>query len=135
MESFSYDLMRVLANNEPVLILNPDEQGLLSGWAESQTVSLISAAGFEEDSDIIIQHLGILIQEDTVDYIFFGMGSSNEEMIRTVVNYLQILMDNKITVVIPCEHSYGLQMRLDSRLFLYEHNSTEISVYESYKIR
>ena len=73
--------------------------------------------------------------EDEVDYIFFGKGASNEELIRNVVNTLGILMDNKITVVIPHGESVGLQMRLDSRLFLYQDTANGLSVYESYQIR
>ena len=136
MDRFSNDLMRGLANIEPVLILNPDEQDILSEWTELQTAVLVSATGLPEESDIIINQLETLIEEGNVDYIFFGTGSSNVETIRTVVNSLQILMDNKITVVIPHEYFIGIQMRLDSRLFLYEDTSEGIiTLYESYQIR
>ena len=136
MEYFSNDLMRVLANIEPVLVLNPDEQDILSKWTELQSAVLISATGLPEESDIIINHLGTLIEEGNVDYIFFGIGSSNHETIKTVVNSLPVLMDNKITVVIPHKYFVGIHMRLDSRLFLYEDTSEGIiTLYESYQIR
>ena len=125
----------MLANVEPVFILNPDEQHLISDWTESQTGALISATGIPEEADMIIDQLGSLIMADVVDYIFFGMGSSNKELIRNVVNSLGVLMDNKITVVIPLGYSVDLQMRLDSRLFLYEDTANGIAVYESYQIR
>ena len=135
MEHFSKDLMRVLANSEPVLILNPDEQDMLSIWAHCQTVTLVSATGLREESEMIINQLRPLIEEGNVDYIFFGAGSSDDELIATIVNSLRLLMDKKITVVIPLGYSDGLEMRLDSRLFLYKLSSNEITVYESYKIR
>ena len=125
----------MLANVEPVFILNPDEQHLISDWTESQTGALISATGIPEEAGMIIDQLGPLIMADEVDYIFFGMGSSNKELIRNVVNSLGVLMDNKITVVIPLGYSVDLQMRLDSRLFLYEDTANGIAVYESYQIR
>ena len=134
-EHFSDDLMTMLANVEPVFILNPDEQHLISDWTESQTGALISATGIPEEAGMIIDQLGPLIMADEVDYIFFGMGSSNKELIRNVVNSLGVLMDNKITVVIPLGYSVDLQMRLDSRLFLYEDTANGIAVYESYQIR
>ena len=134
-EHFSDDLMTKLANVEPVFILNPDEQHLISDWTESQTGALISATGIPEEAGMIIDQLGSLIMADEVDYIFFGMGSSNKELIRNVVNSLGVLMDNKITVVIPLGYSVDLQMRLDSRLFLYEDTANGIAVYESYQIR
>ena len=134
-ERFSDDLMTMLANVEPVFILNPDDQDLMSKWAESQTGALISATGVPEETSMIIDQLGSLIMADEVDYIFFGMGASNEELIRNVVNSLGILMDNKITVVIPLGDSVGLQMRLDSKLFLYKEAANGISLYESYQIR
>ena len=134
-EHFCDDLMTMLANVEPVFILNPDEQHLISDWTESQTGALISATGIPEEAGMIIDQLGSLIMADVVDYIFFGMGSSNKELIRNVVNSLGVLMDNKITVVIPLGYSVDLQMRLDSRLFLYEDTANGIAVYESYQIR
>ena len=134
-EHFSDDLMTMLANVEPVFILNPDEQHLISDWTESQTGALISATGIPEEADMIIEQLGSLIMADEVDFIFFGMGSSNKELIRNVVNSLGVLMDNKITVVIPLGYSVDLQMRLDSRLFLYEDTANGFTVYESYQIR
>ena len=134
-ERFSDDLMTMLANVEPEFILNPDDQDLMSKWAESQTGALISATGVPEEASMIIDQLGSLIMADEVDYIFFGMGSSNKELIRNVVNSLGVLMDNKITVVIPLGYSVDLQMRLDSRLFLYEDTANGIAVYESYQIR
>ena len=135
MESFSDDLMIMLANVQPVFILNPDEQHSMYEWAKSQTGALIAATGIPEEAGMIIDHLSSLIVEDEVDYIFFGKGASNEELIRNVVNTLGILMDNKITVVIPHGESVGLQMRLDSRLFLYQDSANGFSVYESYQIR
>ena len=134
-ESFSNDLMIMLANVQPVFILNPDEQYSMSEWSKSQTGALISATGIPEEAGMITDHLSSLIMEDEVDYIFFGKGASNEELIRNVVNTLGILMDNKITVVIPHGESVGLQMRLDSRLFLYQDSANGLSVYESYQIR
>ena len=135
MERFNDDLMIMMANIEPVFILNPDEQDSIYKWAVSKPVSLISATGVPQETDIIIDHLGSFIKADNVDYIFFGEGTSNEELIRNVVNSLGIMMDNKITVVIPHGHSIGIQMRLDSRLFLYEDTSEGITLFESYQIR
>ena len=134
-ERFNDDLMAMLANVEPVFILNPDEQHSMSKWAGSKTGALISASGVPEEAGMIIEQLGSLIVADEVDYIFFGMGSSNEELIRNVVNPLGILNDNKITVVIPHGYSVDAQMRLDSRLFLYEETANGITLYESYQIR
>ena len=136
--SFSDDLMTMMANIEPVFILNPDEQEYMSKWTDSKTVALISATGVPQEADTILGQLGSLIEDDNVDYIFFGRGSSNEELIRTIVNSFGILMDNNITLVIPRGYSIGMQMRLDSRLFLYEDTSSSegiITLYESYQIR
>ena len=95
----------------------------------------LATPGSPEESGRIIDQLGALSDAGEVDYIFFGMDASSEELIRNVLNTLGILMDNKITVVIPLGYSVGLQMRLDSRLFLYDDTPSGLLLYESYQIR
>ena len=136
LEGFSEDLMTMLANIEPIFILNPDEEDSMSKWAEKKYAIYISVTGVENEAEDIMDSLGSFIQADNVDFIFFGRGSSNRELLKNVVNSLGILMDNKITLVIPHGYSFGLNMRLDSRLFLYqETNEGGIILYESYQIR
>ena len=136
LEGFSEDLMTMVANIEPVFILNPDEEESISKWAETKSVIYLSGTGVENEAENIMDNLGSFIQADNVDFIFFGRGSRNRELLKNVVNSLGILMDNKITLVIPHGYSFGLNMRLDSRLFLYqETNEGGIILYESYQIR
>ena len=56
-ESFSNDLMIMLANVQPVFILDPDEQDSMYEWAKSQTGALIAATGIPEEASMIIDHL------------------------------------------------------------------------------
>ena len=136
LEGFSEDLMTMLANIEPIFILNPDEEDSMSKWAEKKSAIYISVTGVENEAEDIMDSLGSFIQADNVDFIFFGRGSSNEDLLKNVVNSLGILMGNKITLVIPQGYSFGFKMRLDSQLFLYqETNEGGITLYESYQIR
>ena len=83
----------------------------------------------------VTEQLKILIDADDLDSIFFlspGMGG----LIKHVTDALG-LFKSKVNVVIPYgESTDGLDLRLDSRLYLYQlQQDDKVTLFESYQIR
>ena len=127
-ESFVEDVMESLASNQPVLILDPD-QTAFSKWS-----GMLPRAIGSMDATKITNQLRTLIDADDVDSIFF-LAPSQAELISQVTGALGLLK-SKINVIIPYGQYEGLEMRLDSRLYLYKtHDEDKVTLYESYQIR
>ena len=76
----------------------------------------------------------MLIEADDVDSIFF-LSSGQAPLIKHVTDALGIFK-SKINVIIPRGETSGLDLRLDSRLYLYQlHDDDKVTLYESYQIR
>ena len=83
----------------------------------------------------VTEQLKILIDADDLDSIFFlspGMGG----LIKHVTDALG-LFKSKVNAVIPYgESTDGLDLRLDSRLYLYQlQEDDKVTLFESYQIR
>ena len=133
MEKFVEDMMTTMSSSKPVFIFNPDETKNL-GWSKLQTRAMMSATGNDPiDAMMIKKRLRFLMETDEVDIIFF-LSSGQADLIRNVVNDLELLK-SKISVVIPFGDSVGLMTRLNSQLYLYEILGDNINVFESYQVR
>ena len=133
LEEFVDDMIMSISSNKPVFIFNPDETKNLE-WTKSQTRTMMSATGNEPiDALMIKDRLSFLMETDEVDSIFF-LSSGHADLIRNVVNDLELLK-SKISIVIPFGDSIGLMSRLNSQLYLYEILGDAINVFESYQIR
>ena len=133
LEEFVDDMVMSISSNKPVFIFNPDETKHLE-WTKLQTRTMMSATGNEPiDAVMIKNRLSFLMETDEVDSIFF-LSSGLADLIRNVVNDLELL-HSKISIVIPFGDSAGLMSRLNSQLYLYEILGDSINVFESYQIR
>ena len=139
--------MASLASIKPVLVLDPDETSF-SQWEEMLLPTAIGTIDPQKVGGIfslvknltqstfqVTEQLKILIDADDLDSIFFlspGMGG----LIRHVSDALG-LFKSKVNVVIPYEESTdGLDLRLDSRLYLYQlQQDGKVTLFESYQIR
>ena len=127
-ESFVEDVMASLASNQPVLILDPDQTSF-SKWT-----GMLPRVIESMDATKVTSQLRILIDTHDVDSVFF-LALSQAELIRRVTGSLGLLK-SKTNVIIPHGQSEGLEMRLDSRLYLYQaHEEDKVTLYESYQIR
>ena len=132
-EGFVEDMIVSFGCTKPAFIFNPDETQIL-GWTSSQTSAMMSASRNEQmEANIIKDRLSFLMETDEVDIIFF-LSSGQADLIRNIVNDLNLLK-TKISVVIPNRHSAGLRSRLNSQLYLYETLDDKINLFESYQIR
>ena len=139
--------MASLASIKPVLVLDPDETSF-SQWEEMLLPTAIGTIDPQKVGGIfslvknltqstfqVTEQLKILIDADDLDSIFFlspGMGG----LIKHVSDALG-LFKSKVNVVIPYEGSTdGLDLRLDSRLYLYQlQQDGKVTLFESYQIR
>ena len=139
--------MASLASIKPVLVLDPDETSF-SQWEEMLLPTAIGTIDPQKVGGIfslvknltqstfqVTEQLKILIDADDLDSIFFlspGMGG----LIKHVSDALG-LFKSKVNVVIPYEESTdGLDLRLDSRLYLYQlQQDGKVTLFESYQIR
>ena len=132
-EGFVEDMIVSIGCTKPAFIFNPDETQIL-GWTSSQTSAMMSASNNEQvEANIIKDRISFLMETDEVDIIFF-LNSDQADLIRNIVNDLDLLK-TKISVVIPNADSAGLRSRLNSQLYLYEILEDKINLFESYKIR
>ena len=83
----------------------------------------------------VTEQLKMLIDADDVDSIFF-LSPGQASLIKHVTDALGIFK-SKINVIIPRGESSGLDLRLDSRLYLYQlhDDDDKVTLYESYQIR
>ena len=93
---------------------------------------MISADSGNDPAEVK-ERLRFLMESDEVDIVFF-LSSGQADLIRNVVNDLEILK-SKVSVVIPYGESAGLKSRLNSQLYLYENDGDSINLHESYQIR
>ena len=139
--------MASLASIKPVLVMDPDQTSF-SQWEEMLLPTAIGTIDPQKVGGIfslvknltqstfqVTEQLKILIDADDLDSIFFlspGMGG----LIKHVSDALG-LFKSKVNVVIPYEESTdGLDLRLDSRLYLYQlQQDGKVTLFESYQIR
>ena len=131
-ESFVEGVMASIASTQPAFILDPDNEPI-SKWNGKQFNAFICATGDDKESSIINEHIRSLINNDNVDSIFF-LKFGQSKLIKNVTETLGILK-SKINMIIPYEDSSDLQLRLNSRLYLYKICLPNITLYESYRIR
>ena len=132
-EGFVEDMIDSMGGTKPAFIFNPDETQNL-GQTRSQTSAMMLASGNDPKEAMMIKdQLSFLMETDEVDIIFF-LSSGQADLIRTIVNDLELLK-TRISVVIPYGDSAELESRLNSQLFLYEIIGDNINLYESYQIR
>ena len=133
LEGFVKDMIVSMGGTKPAFIFNPDETQIL-GWTSSQTGAMMSTSGNDPmEAKMIKDRLSFLMETDEVDIIFF-LSSGQADLIRNIVNSLELLK-TKISVVIPNGDSAGLKSRLNSQLYLYEILGDNIILFESYQIR
>ena len=143
--------MASLASIKPVLVLDPDQTSF-SQWEEMLLPSAIGTIDPQKVGELFLlvrlmvknltqstlqvtEQLKILIDADDLDSIFFlspGMGG-----LITHVSDALGLFKSKVNVVVPYEESTdGLDLRLDSRLYLYQlQQDGKVTLFESYQIR
>ena len=138
--------MASLASIKPVLVLDPDQTSF-SQWGEMLPTAIGTidpqkvggifslVKNLTQSTFQVTEQLKILIDADDLDSIFFlspGMGG----LIRHDSDALG-LFKSKVNVVIPYEESTdGLDLRLDSRLYLYQlQQDGKVTLFESYQIR
>ena len=132
-ERFVEDMIDSMGGTKPAFIFNPDETHNL-GQMRSQTSAMMLASGNDPKEAMMIKdQLSFLMETDEVDIIFF-LSSGQADLIRTIVNDLELLK-TRINVVIPYGDSAGLESRLNSQLYLYEIIGDDIILFESYQIR
>ena len=132
-EGFVEDMIVSMSRTQPVFIFDPDVTQTL-GWTKSHTSTMMPAMGNDRaDAKIIKAQIRLLMEKDEVDIIFF-MSTRQGDLIRNVVNDLELL-NTKICVVIPYGDLMGLKSRLNSQLYLYEIVGDNVNLYESYQIR
>ena len=86
----------------------------------------------------VTEQLRILMDADDLDAIFF-LSPGQAGLIKHVTDALGIFR-SKVNVIIPHGDSEGLDLRLDSRLYLFRLNTRHlgddsVTMFESYQIR
>ena len=132
-EGFVEAMIMSMGGTKPAFIFNPDKTQIL-GWTGSLTSSMMSAWGDDPmEAKMIKDRLSFLMETDEVDIIFF-LSSGQKDLIRSIVNDLEILK-TRICVVVPYGDSDGLMSRLNSELYTYDIVGDGINLFENYQIR
>ena len=132
-EGFVEAMIMSMGGTKPAFIFNPDETQIL-GWTSSLTSAMMSASGDNPiEAKMIKDRLSFLMETDEVDIIFF-LSSGQNDLIRNIVNDLEILK-TRIIVVVPYGDSSGLMSRLNSQLYTYDIVGNGINLFERYQIR
>ena len=96
---------------------------------------MTTAIDAERDAATIVNLLNEMIEEELTDLIFF-LEPLPAKLILDVTSSLENINLRKVNVFIPHGKPHGLNLRLDTRLYMYKVGDEEgVSLFESYYIR
>ena len=134
---FLRDLMPSLPSTKPAIIMDPDKHSIWE-WAGHYLTTAIDA---ERDAATIVNLLNEMIEEELTDLIFF-LEPLPAKLILDVTSSLKNISLRKVNVFIPHGEAHGLNLRLDTRLYMYNVGvgwnlefMEGVTLFESYNIR
>jgi hypothetical protein len=133
-EKFFKDAVRHFEALYPIIVITQDSLPSV----DLVTTSTCSIALYEVDTQAVSRHIQVLYENKELDLIFL-VGQDTEALVPLLQDLEQeiSLLFSKVVTVVPHfgNRDIGIQLRFDSKMYLYEYVANGFTLYERYAIK